>query len=269
MVKQDIYVNEEDEVQKKKNQRGSTFNGLTANEWTINSKSVWSDIKAPKKTDFYDNGEIIPLDLCDKIISIYSKEEDVILDPFMGLGNVIVSGIKSNRYCFGFEINKKYYEKAERNISSSLNLLVNGSYEIQNGDALELIDNVKDDSVQLVLTSPSYPFGVSFEEKDFSLMNEFAYEKNMEDLLFKIHKKVSPGGYCVFVVKDYRDIKNERPYVDFHSQISSIGKKAGFLLQDITIFDLNDQRGLILLGYPSRFYSNINHCYIIIFRKEK
>ena len=57
MVKQDIYVNEEDEVQKKKNQRGSTFNGLTANEWTINSKSVWSDIKAPKKTDFYDNGE--------------------------------------------------------------------------------------------------------------------------------------------------------------------------------------------------------------------
>ena len=107
MVKQDIYVNEEDEVQKKKNQRGSTFNGLTANEWTINSKSVWSDIKAPKKTDFYDNGEIIPLDLCDKIISIYSKEEDVILDPFMGLGNVIVSGIKSNRYCFGFEINKK------------------------------------------------------------------------------------------------------------------------------------------------------------------
>lgn len=269
MDKNKIYINDIDDTEKKKSQRGSTFNGLTANEWTMNSKSVWNDIKAPKKTDFYNNGEIIPLDLCDKIISIYSKEEDVILDPFMGLGNVIISGIKCNRFCYGFEINKDYFLKAERNIAASLNLLVNGSYDIKKGDALELIDNIKDNSVQLVLTSPSYPFGISFEEKDFSLMNEFAYEKNMEEILYKIHKKVAPGGYCIFVVKDYRDIKNDRPYVDFHSQISLSGKKAGFLLQDITIFDLNDQRGLILLGYPSRFYSNINHSYIIIFRKEK
>ena len=64
----------------------------------------------------------------DRLVNIYSKEEDVVLDPFMGSGTTVISAIRNNRFCYGFEIDSKTHKIAEENIVNSLNLLVNGGY---------------------------------------------------------------------------------------------------------------------------------------------
>ena len=82
--------------------------------------------------------------------------------------------------------------------------------------------------------------------------------------IFRITK---PGGYNVWVVKDHRDTKNLQPYIDVHSDMAKCGQDAGFLYHDLIIWDQNEQRRLVLLGYPSVFYTNQNHSYLVVLRK--
>ena len=43
----------------------------------------------------------------------------------------------------------------------------------------------------------------------------------------------------------------------------------GFLYHDLIVWDQNDQRSLVLLGYPTVFYVNQNHSYLVVLRKPK
>ena len=76
-------------------------------------------------------------------------------------------------------------------------------------------------------------------------------------------------GYNIWIVKDCRDTKNNIPYVSFHSDIAKIGEKNGFKFHDLIIWDQNEQRRLMVLGYPSVFYSNQNCSFIVILRKHE
>lgn len=271
MTKIKKYVtNDTNQIEKEKNQRDITFNSMTANEWARNSRSVWKDMPTPRNYSFYDNGEIIPEEVCDKIISIYTKEGDKVLDPFMGKGNVVVSSIKNNRFCYGIEINEDYFKEAENNVLNSLNLLVNGEHELYYGDCIEQLNWVPEECIQLVLTSPSYPINKDTEiSNDYSKMDKERYLNKIKDLMEMLYNKIIPGGYNVWVVNDYRDIKNGHPYVDMHSLIALKAQEVGFLYQDLIIYDHNDNRGLILQGYPSVFYANLNHSYIVVMRKPQ
>jgi DNA modification methylase len=206
----------------------------------------------------------------DRLIGMYTKEGDKVLDPFMGCGSSVIGAIQNNRFCYGFEIKKKVFNMAQQNIVSSLNLLVNADYEIYNDNALEGLDYIDSNDVQLVISAPSLPSLKEVEEEqvEFDKMNKEQYLTNMEIIFKKLYRIVKKGGYCTFVVDDYRDIKHKEPYVELHSEIAQIGKKVGFLYQDCIIYDHNDQRGLLLLGYPRIFYANMNHTYIVVLRKE-
>ena len=83
-------------------------------------------------------------------------------------------------------------------------------------------------------------------------------------LLFEVTK---PGGYNIWVVKDCRDVKNGKPFIEMHSDIAKAGQTAGFNYHDLIIWDQNAQRRLVLLGYPTIFYVNLNHSYLVILRK--
>lgn len=58
-----------------------------------------------------------PVKLLEHIIKIASDEKDVILDPFMGVGSTGVAALKNNRKFIGIEIEKDYFDAAERRIS--------------------------------------------------------------------------------------------------------------------------------------------------------
>ena len=86
--------------------KGNFDRGTLSNLW---------EIKRGKKITG-SHGAVFPEELTDKIISNFSKENDVILDCFMGTGTTAVSSVKHNRSYIGFEISKDYIEIANKRI---------------------------------------------------------------------------------------------------------------------------------------------------------
>ena len=147
-------IDNEIESQKLKEaeQRDRTFNGMTAREWTLNSRSVWNDLSSARKKKHLNHGATYPEKLCDRVISMYSKKGDTILDPFLGTGTTIISAINNDRYGIGIELSSQYFNIANQEIQSSINLLRTTTFQVYNGDCEEQLNNIEDAKIQLTLT---------------------------------------------------------------------------------------------------------------------
>lgn len=62
-----------------------------------------------------------PVKLLEHIIKIASNEKDVVLDPFMGVGSTGVAALINNRKFIGCEIEKDFFDAAEKRISQTDN----------------------------------------------------------------------------------------------------------------------------------------------------
>lgn len=56
------------------------------------------------------------IDFAIKCISLLSFVDDIILDPFMGGGTTAVACLRTKRHFIGFELNKEYFDKANKRI---------------------------------------------------------------------------------------------------------------------------------------------------------
>ncbi|MHB9650068.1 DNA-methyltransferase (plasmid) [Weissella paramesenteroides] len=66
---------------------------------------------------------IFPIELAEKVISYYSFKNDVILDPFGGLGTTAKAALKLDRRFFSIELDEKYFEESVRDIDRDFSLL--------------------------------------------------------------------------------------------------------------------------------------------------
>lgn len=83
-------------------------------------RNLW-ELSAPRHVTSHPTEK--PEKLLERIILLGSREGDTILDPFMGSGTTGVVAKKLKRNFMGFEINKKYFEIAEKRIEKTeLNL---------------------------------------------------------------------------------------------------------------------------------------------------
>jgi len=82
-------------------------------------RSVWS-ITTPKKIEkqFGKHPTQKPLALIARIILATTNEDDIILDPFIGSGTTGVAAKKFKRSFVGIEIEKDYFDIAEKRINS-------------------------------------------------------------------------------------------------------------------------------------------------------
>ena len=60
-----------------------------------------------------------PEKLLERIVLIGSKQEDIILDPFMGSGTTGVVAKRLNRNFIGIEIDQTYYDIAQKRIDNT------------------------------------------------------------------------------------------------------------------------------------------------------
>ena len=87
--------------------------------WEIQREYWHGDLKTPTK---------LPAEIIRKILAYSSDEGDVVLDPFLGSGQVaVVSKMEGRRYA-GFELAPEYYEFARRRLES-------GEYRIKDEPA--------------------------------------------------------------------------------------------------------------------------------------
>lgn len=63
----------------------------------------------------------LPLAITDKCVRMASNEGDVVLEPFLGSGSVVLSAMNYNRQFIGFELSKNIFEIAQRRIQVAKN----------------------------------------------------------------------------------------------------------------------------------------------------
>jgi len=106
-----ILIFSKDDYSRQKDQKKDT---ITKNEFMDFTKSIWtfSAVSAKK----IGHPAPFPEELPRRLIQLYTFENDVVLDPFMGSGQTALASIKSKRNFVGYDIDKKYCELAEKRI---------------------------------------------------------------------------------------------------------------------------------------------------------
>ena len=79
--------------------------------WLIKREYWTGDQKTPTK---------LPAELIKKILQYSSEEGDIVLDPFLGSGQVAVVSKSMKRKYIGFEIVKEYYEFAKKRLEKNV-----------------------------------------------------------------------------------------------------------------------------------------------------
>lgn len=271
------------------------FNGLSPTEWASLSKNVWNDLSSPRNAFQLEHGAVFPVKLAERIIKMYSAEGDSVFDPFAGIGTTLIATQNLRRHGIGIELNKRFCEIAEVWLKNNKGMFNdNFHFKIVNDDCRNMLNHIRKEKIQLTITSPPYANFIrksvddrkkthknsilriennstvkpySDDEKDFGNLEYPIFLEQLKEILTKNYAVTKKGGYSAWVIKDHRDTKNKIPYIAFHSDLAKIGQEAGFKFHDLIIWDQTGQRRLVLLGYPSVFYTNQNCSFIVIFRK--
>lgn len=81
-----------------------------------------------EKGEYNDHLTVKPLTLLEHLIKIFSKQDQIVLDPFMGSGSTLLATYNCNRICVGFEqlehnfnlIERRYREHVQKSNSGLL-----------------------------------------------------------------------------------------------------------------------------------------------------
>lgn len=269
------------------------FNGLTPKEWTSLSRNVLRGISPPREDYRLEHGATFPVELAEREIRIYSAVGDLVLDPFVGIGSTLIAAKRWNRPGVGIELVPDFCRTAKGLLKQET--LVGGAPQrVFNDDCRNLRKYVDSQTVQLVFTSPPYANFIrrsvadrtkthkksrivnenvsrvkpySDDPRDFGNLPYDAFLEALRPVMRDLVAVMRPGGYNIWVVKDYRDPQSGKPYIDFHSDLAHVGQECGFNYHDLITWDQNEDRSLVVLGYPSVFYANQNCSFLVVLRK--
>lgn len=82
---------------------------------------------------------VFPLELAQKVISYYSFKNDVVLDPFAGIGTTAIAAIKLKRRFVMIEENPQYVKHMKNDVKKSLGKAAR-SVLTKNTDSIDISD---------------------------------------------------------------------------------------------------------------------------------
>lgn len=89
-------------------------NTIKKNEFLEYTKSVWTF--PPQSAKKVGHPAPFPLELPYRCMQLYSFKEDIVLDPFCGVGTTCLAAIQTGRHYVGFDDNLEYVKKAKKRI---------------------------------------------------------------------------------------------------------------------------------------------------------
>lgn len=103
---------------------------VTRNNWIDWSECTWTDIKETDTLNVRegrgenDTKHICPLQLgiIERCIRLFSNPDEVVFDPFSGLGSTLYMAIKLGRKGYGTETKPEYFEASLRNLNRAAKL---------------------------------------------------------------------------------------------------------------------------------------------------
>jgi len=262
------------------------YNDLNMQNWKeldINTDSLWMITqrdKSGKHKNVY-HGNFIP-QIPNQLIRRYTKENEIVLEPFMGSGTTLFECEKLNRKYIGFDINPEmltYVNNSMNDDKYSDNFYINScnSLDIKQVDKNVKIANKKFNtkSVQFVLMHPPYMDIVKFtdDKNDLSQIDNINdFTKEFKTVCENSLKHLDKNRYFAIVIGDiYRN--SEVLPLGFYC-MHMIKQNFKVKLKGTIIKNIEGNRGKLGVGGIWRYralksdYYIFKHEYIFVFKKE-
>ncbi len=281
----------------KKTIKNNKLNDLTGSEWLFFTNTLWETSYSPDSTHRLRkvHGAVKPPEAMAELVRFFSRRGERILDPFAGVGGVLLGAELEGRLSVGVELEHKW-TAVFRRIKDSFVLedrrfVACGSGDLPFGTpiqaemvedcCLHYLEQQEPESFHAIITDP--PYGVQHKqtfakETNFAMSSEnklnfgelATFEEYLElmgrfgELAYKVLK---PERYLVVLVGD-RYIKGE--FLPLGIQVADALRKQGFELKGVKIWwNKVTLRPFRPYAVGSCFVPNITHQNVLILRKKK
>jgi len=269
----------------------NTLNALTAKEWLSESVSVWTQrgLGAQHKDAAIEKLHPAPFSYSDvrRIVRMYTKPGDSILDPFSGIGSTLKAAALEGRNGIGIELYPDFVELTHKRLQDEVppEVLAKTTQELIHGDIRVASRSLDADSVDLVVTSPPYwsilnkksdhkvkqtreanGLVTNYGDDPKDLGNIEDYDEFIEELARSFEGSISAlksKKYFVLIVGDFR---HKSKYYMFHADLARALESKGLTLQASNVLYQRHKR-VFPYGYPYAYVPNVHHQNIVILRK--
>lgn len=250
------------------------INCLPAKEWLKSQIGVWQFFYEGRDTrNKALHPATFPVSLAKKVISLFSHEGELVLDPFVGSGTTLLAAQDLNRNAVGFDLQEKYIDLCATRLAS--NNLFNQAEQIAiQDDARDISKYLEQETVSLIWTSPPYANLLnrarknksrrdrdngqlgkveqySQDERDLGTMPLQQYSKAIGDIFAQLLPLLKPKAHCVINVPDMW-WENER--ITIHLSLVEELRQRGYELRNIIIWDrTNIVNNIGIFGWPSNY----------------
>jgi len=283
----------------------NTLNELSGEEWLYFTKSLWTTAypselgHAQRKA----HGANKPPRLMARLIEFFTKGDELVLDPFAGVGGTLLGAAicRSPRRALGFEIDQRWADVYQAVLAAQdgADLADLGSSDPGGprrfdpsgcrfvvGDAVALLADLADGSVDFVTTDPPYNPQLKLTMAGGALAERFAnrrtdyamvtdspadlanaasypeYLERMEGVFASLRRVLRDGRYATIIVRDaYQDGR----YRFTGADLAARAERVGFVTKGDLIWYQAGTR-LRPYGYPRAFVPNIVHQHILVLR---
>jgi DNA modification methylase len=290
------------------------LNELSGEEWLYFTKSIWgtaypSELGHARRRL---HGANKPPRLMARLIEFFTRSGELVLDPFAGVGGTLLGAAiaRGPRRALGIELDPRWiavfesvvHEAAAERDGAGPVLADLGSQdpggprsfdpggvELRQGDALALLPDLADTSIDFVATDPPYNIqlaqtmaGGALAERfanrrtDYAMISDdpadlanspdyAAFLDRMEIVLHELYRVLRPGRYATVIVRDaYQDGR----YVFTGADLAARAERVGLVPKGDLIWYQAGTR-LRPYGYPRSFVPNIAHQHILVLRRER
>lgn len=279
-------------IMKKEKENGiysskNALNNLTGKEWLPLTKSFWlqGGLGANNEHAQIEKQHPAPYSFKDiiKLILFFTKEGEIVLDPFNGVASTSKSCAVTKRKSVGIELTKKWIQLSHERLNQEVE--DSTGQEIIQGDSRVILKRFSDECFDFIVTSPPY-WGIlnkkldlksnervkigldknySNDKRDLGNISNYKEFLSELQLVFKeCYRVLKNKKYAAIIVSDFR---NNSSFIPYHIDIIKILEEINFKLLGITILAQN-HKSLKPYGYPYAYVSNIHHQYILIFQKN-
>ncbi|NLE06293.1 MAG: site-specific DNA-methyltransferase, partial [Crenarchaeota archaeon] len=252
------------------------INCLTAKEWLKSQLGVWQFFyEARDVRDKTKHPATFPISLATKVISLFSHEGELVIDPFVGSGTTLVAAQDLNRNAVGFDLHPDYIELSQTRVSNGSLFGTSNQLAIQD-DARNIPEYLENESISLIWTSPPYANLLNRKRKnksrrgdtrmneqylkveqysqdprDLGTMSIEEYTTNMGIIFEQLLPLMKTKGHCVVNVPDMW-WENQR--ITIHVALIEEFRKRGYELRNIIIWDrTNIVNRIGIFGWPSNY----------------
>jgi 16S rRNA G966 N2-methylase RsmD len=261
------------------------FNDLDIENWKeldINIDSLWligERDKSGKHANVY-HGNFIP-QIPNQLIRRYTKENEIVLDPFMGSGTTLFECEKLKRRFIGFDINLDMVNYVNDKMSDNLfrDYIIDKCDVTNSKEFQEKLQNaltqLLHNKVQFVIMHPPYMDIIKFtnEKNDLSqISNLTEFTKTFTIIVQNSIKLLENKRYFAIVIGDV--YKNSEVIPLGFYVLDAVKRNFKVKLKGIIVKNIEGNRGKLGKGGIWKYralksdYYIFKHEYILVFKKE-